>query len=76
MVGWDWETQRTFTFGSDYLDLLQWLGTSDPAAFLAVPDAIQFQADHDRRSPPCRLKPICRTSNEVYLRNTGSRFLV
>jgi isopenicillin-N epimerase len=47
VVGWGWEPQRTFTFGSDYLDYLQWLGTSDPAAYLAVPDAIQFQADHD-----------------------------
>ena len=47
VVGWGWEPKRTFTFGSDYLDYLQWLGTSDPAAYLAVPDAIQFQADND-----------------------------
>jgi isopenicillin-N epimerase len=26
---------------------LQWLGTSDPAAYLAVPAAIQFQADQN-----------------------------
>ncbi|UCG23192.1 MAG: aminotransferase class V-fold PLP-dependent enzyme [Chloroflexota bacterium] len=50
VVGWGWEPQRTFTFGSDYLDYLQWLGTSDPAAYLAVPDAIQFQADNDWRT--------------------------
>ena len=47
VVGWGWEPQKTFTFGSDYLDYLQWLGTSDPAAYFSVPDAIQFQADHD-----------------------------
>ena len=47
VVGWGWSAERTFTFGSDYLDYLQWLGTSDPAAYLAVPAAIQFQADHN-----------------------------
>jgi isopenicillin-N epimerase len=47
VVGWGWSAERTFTFGSDYLDYLQWLGTNDPAAYFTVPAAIQFQADHD-----------------------------
>ena len=29
------------------MDLLEWTGTRDPAAFLAVTDAITFQRDHD-----------------------------
>jgi isopenicillin-N epimerase len=47
VVGWGWGAERTLTFGSDYLDYQQWLGTNDPAAYFTVPAAIQFQADHD-----------------------------
>jgi isopenicillin-N epimerase len=47
VVGWGWGPERTFSFGSDFLDYLQWLGTNDLSAYLAVPAAIQFQADHD-----------------------------
>lgn len=47
IVGWGWGEGRTFTFGSDYLDYLQYPGTDDYAAYLAVPAAIEFQARHD-----------------------------
>jgi len=47
VVGWGWGEERTFTFGSDYLDYLQWLGTNDLSAYLAVPEAIRFQEQHD-----------------------------
>ena len=47
VIGWGWGDDRTFSFGSDYLDYLQWLGTDDLAAYLAVPAAIQFQEDND-----------------------------
>lgn len=47
VVGWGWGADRTLTFGSDYLDYLQWLGTNDPAAYLTVQEAIQFQRDFD-----------------------------
>lgn len=47
VVGWGWSPDRNFTFGSDYLDYLQWLGTNDLSAYLAVPAAIQFQEAHN-----------------------------
>lgn len=47
VVGWGWGEPRALTFGSDFLDYLQWLGTMDPAAYLSVPAAIQFQAEHN-----------------------------
>ncbi|WP_420629077.1 aminotransferase class V-fold PLP-dependent enzyme [Candidatus Leptofilum sp.] len=47
VVGWGWGPERTLSFGSDFLDYNQWLGTNDVSAYLAVPAAIQFQVDHD-----------------------------
>lgn len=47
VVGWGWSENRTVTFGSDYLDYLQWLGTNDLAAYLSVPAAIEFQDAND-----------------------------
>ncbi len=47
VVGWGWGEGRTLTFGSDFLDYLQYTGTDDYAAYLSVPAAIEFQARHD-----------------------------
>lgn len=47
VVGWGWGEGRTLTFGSDYLDYLQWLGTNDLSAYLSVPAAIEFQQNYD-----------------------------
>lgn len=33
--------------GSRFIDILQWTGTKDPSAALAVPDAIRFMTQHD-----------------------------
>lgn len=47
VVGWGWGEGRTFTYGSDFIDYQQWLGTHDPSAALAVPAALQFMAEHN-----------------------------
>jgi len=46
VVGWGWECEPGFSFGSRLLDYTQWLGTNDLAAYLATPAAIDFQAEH------------------------------
>lgn len=47
VVGWGWGEERTITYGSDFLDYQQWLGTNDFSAYLAVPAAIEFQEAHN-----------------------------
>lgn len=47
VVSWGWGKNRTTHSGSDYLDYLEWSGTMDPSAYLSVPAAIEFQAEHN-----------------------------
>jgi isopenicillin-N epimerase len=47
VVSWGWGDEYLSSAGSRFLDLLQWSGTQDPAPYLAVPEAIKFQAVHD-----------------------------
>lgn len=45
IVSWGWESENPGK--SRFVDVLEWTGTRDPAAFLAVQDAIAFQHEHD-----------------------------
>lgn len=47
IVSWGYNPTPETTTGSRFIDLLQWTGTKDPAAALAVPAAIQFMQEHD-----------------------------
>lgn len=45
VVSWGWESEKPS--GSTFVDHHEWQGTRDPAAFLAVPEAIRFQEQHN-----------------------------
>jgi isopenicillin-N epimerase len=45
IVSWGWRSRDSGV--SPFQDYFEWTGTHDPAAFLSVPAAIQFQAEHD-----------------------------
>jgi len=47
IVSWGYHPTPEIATGSHFLDLLQWTGTHDPAAALAVPAAIQFIREQD-----------------------------
>jgi isopenicillin-N epimerase len=46
IVSWGYQSRFTEPRESEYIDLLQWTGTRDPAAALSVPAAISFMADN------------------------------
>lgn len=47
VLSWGWTRDAKESAGSNYLDYFEWLGTNDPAAYLAVPKAIDFQNQYD-----------------------------
>ena len=47
VVSWGVKTEPEFSSGSSFVDHLTWTGTHDPAAYLSVPTAIQFQQEHN-----------------------------
>lgn len=45
VVSWGWQARKPGA--SPFQDYFGWIGTDDPAAYLSVPAAIDFQAEHD-----------------------------
>ena len=45
VVSWGWESQTPGV--SPFIDYFEWRGTHDPAAYLSVPAAIDFQVQHN-----------------------------
>ncbi|MCA9951553.1 MAG: aminotransferase class V-fold PLP-dependent enzyme, partial [Anaerolineales bacterium] len=71
VVGWGWGANRTLTFGSDYLDYMQWLGTNDLSAYLSVPSAIQFQQDHEWTAVRQRCHQLLQQAQQRLCEITG-----
>ena len=64
VVSWGFHPLPETTTGSRFVDLLQWTGTKDPAAALAVPDAISFMRAHDWDSIRLKCRALLRRSVE------------
>jgi isopenicillin-N epimerase len=60
IVSWGYHPKPEGTTGSRFIDLLQWTGTKDPAAALAVPSAIQFMRDHHWEEVRCQCHGLLR----------------
>jgi len=62
VVSWGWGPGYLQTAGSRFLDFLQWSGTQSPAAYLAVPDAIEFQTANDWPAVSARCRRLLTES--------------
>lgn len=70
VVGWGWGPQKSINFGSPFLERLQFLGTNDLSAYLAVPAAIRFQEEHDWAQQRARCHALLRaTITEIAARS-------
>ncbi len=65
VVSWGWGDHAWGRGNSPFINHHQWLGTNDVAAYLAVPDAIQFRQDHDWDSVQARCHERVRISAEA-----------
>ena len=57
--------------GRPFLDEQQWTGTRDPAAFLAVPAALRFWAEHDGDAVRARCHALARQARAQLAALTG-----
>jgi len=57
VVSWDWDEQA-------FADRHRWPGTRDPAALLAIPAAIDFQAEHDWEDVRRRCRALTREARD------------
>lgn len=63
IISWGWGRQGILE-PSSFLQRNEWQGTRDPSPFLAVPDAIRFQAEHDWPSVRARCHELARETRE------------
>lgn len=66
-----WDAGTLFPTGSRFLDVQQWTGTRDIAAYLSVPAAIEFQREHGWETVRTRCRGLLVGAREAVARVTG-----
>jgi len=69
VVSWGWRSETSGP--SRFIDEQQWQGTRDIAAYLSVPAAIQFQADHDWPRVQARCHALVQAARQAIGSLTG-----
>jgi isopenicillin-N epimerase len=69
VISWGWEAEEPSQ--SRYVDHHEWQGTRDPSAFLAVPEAIEFQRQHNWDAVRERCHLLARQTRERFLTLTA-----
>lgn len=73
VISWGWGKNPPNTSGSRYIDALEWWGTNDPSAYLAVPAAIQFMREYDWESVTKRCHHMLKDALRKITQLTGIR---
>ncbi|WP_158262529.1 MULTISPECIES: aminotransferase class V-fold PLP-dependent enzyme [Pirellulaceae] len=65
VVGWGWGPDKTFHRENEFVENHEWLGTYDPAAYLAVPSAIAWQTEFITPKVRQRSRDLVRSAVEL-----------
>ncbi|HSL45325.1 MAG TPA: aminotransferase class V-fold PLP-dependent enzyme [Anaerolineales bacterium] len=71
VVSWGYHATPDIATGSGFVDFLQWTGTRDPSAFLAVPEAIRFMEEHHWEGVRSECHALLRQALERICELTG-----
>lgn len=69
VVSWGWEPRKPGP--SPFIDLFDWIGTDDPAAYLSVPAAIAFQRENDWQAVRAECHTLAREARQQIGALTG-----
>ncbi|MEJ2412807.1 MAG: aminotransferase class V-fold PLP-dependent enzyme [Anaerolineales bacterium] len=71
VVSWGWGENCSYPSDSHLQAVLEWWGTKDPAAYLSVPEAIQFQTVHQWDDVREKCRKLLEETLEKIQRITG-----